>query len=71
MYKLSNFILNKIEQNPTVKLDLAKALGVREYQIKRLIKNNKQNGTLTKISAIKVLVDEFKVKDSKVITKTN
>ncbi|MGN7786787.1 hypothetical protein ACTJIJ_19800 [Niabella sp. 22666] len=67
MYKLSPYIISRIEDNPSVKLDIAKVLSRSEQVVKRLLKGNDVNSDLTKVAVVKLLEVEFGIKECRII----
>jgi predicted transcriptional regulator len=65
--KLTNRALTIIN-TPKTRVKIAAALGYTEQWIMKLIKDNKENGTLTTVKAMRVILKETGLKQSEVLT---
>jgi hypothetical protein len=65
--KLTNRAL-AIINTPKSRVQIAAALGCTEQWIIKLIKDNKENGTLTTVKAMRVILKETGLKQSEVLT---
>ena len=63
---IKNEIIDSIRQNNRIKGLLSGSFDVHNYTIERWIKENKENGPLTTITALSIIAAELKVKQEKI-----
>lgn len=65
--KIKTEIMKKVQESTKIKRELAWKLDVSDSSISRYIRDNSENGELTKIAAIKIIASKLNVSEESIL----